>query len=67
MPKTKALKLRALTDLSLRQSANPREAAYQEWYEWKAGEEFEPPPHLDIERALARGIIGYVEEVSDDG
>lgn len=55
-------KLRAKTDLSLRQSADKRQDTYEQWHEWKAGETFEPPRHMDVKRALERGIV---EEVKD--
>ena len=48
------MKYRALTDLSLRKRPDP---TCEEWHEWKAGEVFTPPPHMDVKKALARGII----------
>ncbi len=53
MPK----KYKALVDMSLRQSADPKSPLYQEWIDWKAGEVFEPPPHMDLARCFERGII----------
>ena len=56
------MKLKAKTDLSLRQTDNKKSDRYEQWHEWKAGQEFEPPKHMDVKRALERGIV---EEVSD--
>ncbi len=53
MPK----KYKALVDMSLRQSPDPADPLYQEWIVWKAGEIFEPPPHMDLKRCFERGII----------
>lgn len=58
-PKT-TKKLRALTDLSLRQSADPKSPLYEEWHEWKAGTEFDPPAHMKVDLALARRIVEEV-------
>jgi hypothetical protein len=53
-------KLRALTDMSLRMSADPKSPLYEMWYEWPAGTTFEAPENLDIDRALERGIVEKV-------
>ncbi len=58
MPK----KLKALVDMSLRQSSDPADPLYQEWHNWRAGEVFEPPSHMDLKRCFERGIV---EEVTD--
>lgn len=54
-------KLKALTDLSLRKSADPKSPLYEEWFEWKAGETFTPPAHLKVELAIKRGIAEVVD------
>lgn len=62
------MKLRALTDLALRKSADPKDPAYEEWYDWPAGTVFEAPPNLEVDKALERGIAEMVEpkkKVSD--
>lgn len=59
---TKMTRLRALTDLSLRQSADPESPKYNLWHEWPEGSVFTPPAHMRVEKALERGIV---EEVSD--
>ena len=64
MPKAITRKYRALTDLSLRQSPDSKSPLYEQWFSWSAGTEFAPPPHMDVARALARGIM---EEVKDGG
>lgn len=51
------MKYRALTDLSLRARPSPD---CGEWLEWKAGEVFEPPPHMNVARCLERGIVEEV-------
>ena len=51
------MKYRALTDLSLRQSKNPKEPKYNQWHEWAAGTVFEPPKHMNVSLSLERGII----------
>jgi len=74
------MKYRALTDLSLRQSKNPKDPKFEQWHEWPKGTVFEPPKHMNVVKALERGIIepvdgpfpvteeepATVEEVSDD-
>ena len=55
-------KLRAKTALSLRQSSDKKQDSYDEWHEWKAGETFAPPAHMDVKRALERGIVEEVRE-----
>ena len=54
-------KLRALADLSLRQSSDPNDPKYELWHEWKAGEVFTPPAHMSVEKALARRIAEEVK------
>ena len=51
---------RALTDMSLRQSPDPKSPLWEEWFDWKAGEEFTPPAHMKVDLALERGIIEEV-------
>ena len=75
------MKYRALTDLSLRQSKNPKDPKYEQWHEWPKGTVFEPPKHMNVSLSLERGIIETVgggpfpvteeapdepEEVTDD-
>ena len=55
------MQYRALTDLSLRQSKNPKDPKYEQWHEWPAGTVFEPPKHMDIALSLERGIIEPVD------
>ena len=43
---------RALTDLSLRRSADRNDPAYEEWHDWPADATFEAPLHMDVEAAL---------------
>ena len=59
-----AKRYRALRDMSLRQSPDPKSPKHDEWHDWPAGTVFIPPVHMDIKKALARGIV---EEVKDDG
>ena len=59
-------KYRALTRLSLRRSPDPENPRYQEWHEWREGETFVPPAHMDVARALERGIVEEVTEVASD-
>ena len=47
-------KYRALTRLSLRKRPDPK---CEDWLVWQEGEVFEPPPHMNIEMALAKGKI----------
>lgn len=54
------MKYRALTNLSLRRSIDPGSDQYNEWHEWSQGTIFEPPPYMDVARALSRGIIEAV-------
>lgn len=56
MPAKKTTKLRALTRLRLRQSPDPESPKYGEWFVWEAGEEFTPPAHMKVDKAIARGI-----------
>ena len=57
-------KYKAVVDMSLRQSPDPKSPLYERWHDWKAGEVFTPPKHMDVKKALSRGIM---EEVSEDG
>ena len=50
-------KFKALTDLSLRQSPDPKSPLFNEWHEWKAGTVFEAPDHMNMEKCLERGIV----------
>ena len=50
------MKYRALVDMSLRKSPDPKAPEYEDWFDWPAGTVFEPPEHMNVERALARGI-----------
>lgn len=60
MPPKTSVKLKALTDLSLRQSPDPTSPLWEQWHEWKAGEIFSPPPHFRVDKALERGIVEEV-------
>ena len=51
------MKYRALTDLSLRQSKNPKDPKFGQWHEWPSGTVFEPPKHMNVSLSLERGII----------
>jgi len=55
------VRYRALTDLSLRRRPD---RTCNDWHEWPEGAVFTPPPHMNVERALERGII---EPVADGG
>lgn len=57
MSATKKTKLRALVDMSLRKRPDPK---CNEWFTWPAGAVFEPPAHLDVRRAVERGIAEEV-------
>jgi hypothetical protein len=63
------MKLRALTNMSIRKSSDPKDPEYAEWHDWKAGDVFEPPAHMDAARACERGIAERVgvrkREVTD--
>jgi uncharacterized protein YaiE (UPF0345 family) len=61
------MKLKALTDMSLRKSADPNDPAYEEWYDWKAGETFDAPSNLKVDLALKRGIVEVVGKKVSDG
>jgi len=52
---------RALTRMSLRKRPDP---TCENWHEWEVGEVFVPPKHMQVDLALARGIV---EEVTEDG
>ena len=56
MPK----KYKAIVDLSLRKAPDPAAPLYGDWHEWPAGTVFEPPKHMDVKRALERGIVEEV-------
>ena len=62
MPTTKTTKaaqrgqLRAITRLSLRKSPDKGSPLWDEWHQWEAGAVFTPPAHMDVARALERGI-----------
>jgi hypothetical protein len=59
MPK----KYRALTDLSLWKTAGKMPDPFddpKQWWTAKAGEEFTPPGHMNIKKALERGIVEEV-------
>ena len=51
------MRLRALTNMSLRQSPDPDSPLYEEWFDWPEGSEFDPPEHLNIDRGYQRGIM----------
>lgn len=53
--------LKALVDMSLRKSKDPKDPAYEEWHEWKKGDVFDPPAHMDARRAIERGIAEEVK------
>lgn len=61
------MRLRALVDMGLRKSPDLASPLYGEWWDWPANTVFEPPPHLDVARALARGIVRLVTEETKDG
>jgi len=61
MPKDDVKKLRALTAMGLRRSADPSHPQYAEWHEWKAGAVFVPPKNLDVNKALKRRIAEEVK------
>lgn len=48
--------LRAIVKLSLRKSPDRKSPLWGEWFEWEEGTVFTPPPHMNVARALARGI-----------
>lgn len=56
-------KYRALVDMSLRQSPDPQSPLFERWHDWSAGTVFTPPTHMNIKKALERGIM---VEASDD-
>ena len=62
-------KYRALYDLALRKSADPKSPLYEEWYEWPAGTVFDAPPNLNIAVGLAAGKFEPADAASevDDG
>jgi len=59
--KDRPARLKALSGLSLRQSPDPASPLYEQWYEWKVGDKFEPPPHLNIELGLASGKFEVID------
>ena len=56
------MKLRALADLSLRKSADPKRPEYEQWYDWPAGTVFDAPQNLNVKKAIERGIIEVVSD-----
>ena len=54
---------KALVDMSLRRAPDPASPLYEKWHDWKKGDVFEPPKHMNIKRAMERGIM---EEVKDE-
>jgi len=64
-PTNLAGQYRALTDLSLRQSPDKKSPKYEQWHEWPAGTVFEPPKHMNIPKALERGIIEPADGVRE--
>lgn len=56
---------RALVDLALRKSPDPKSPLYEEWHEWPAGSEFEAPEHLKIDLGLAAGKFVEVGSAGD--
>ena len=54
------MKLKAKVDMSLRKSADPKDPAYAEWHNWRAGDVFEAPSNLDVERTLERGLADVI-------
>ena len=56
------MKYRALCNLALRQSPDPKSPLYEQWFDWAEGTVFEPPKYMNMKRALERGIV---EEVTD--
>ena len=59
--------LRALTRLSLRKSPDKDSPLWGEWHEWEEGTVFTPPAHMDVARALARGIAEVPKPVVKSG
>lgn len=47
--------------LGLRKSPDKTSPLYEEWFDWPDGQVFTPPPHMNVERALERGIIVEVK------
>lgn len=43
--------------LGLRKSPDKESPLYEQWFSWQDGETFTPPPHMNIAKALERGII----------
>ena len=43
--------------LGLRQSPDPKSPLYEAWFTWQDGEVFTPPAHMNMAKALARGIV----------
>lgn len=46
--------------ISLRQSPDPKSPLYEMWFNWRDGEVFTPPPHMNVALAVQRGIIQEV-------
>lgn len=53
---------KALKRMSLRQNPDHDSPKHDLWHVWEAGTVFTPPAHLNIESALARGIMVEVKE-----
>mgnify|MGYP001582528768 CR=1 FL=1 len=63
MPTTKTKRYRALTNLSLWKVPDVRPDPFDDpaqWLDWKAGDVFTPPPHMNIARCLERGVVEEV-------
>ena len=58
----KTVKLQAVVELSLRKSPDKLSPLYDEWFNWPAGTVFEPPAHMKVDLALARGIAVEVTD-----
>ena len=56
------MKYRALVNLALRKSPDPKSPLYGQWYDWPAGTVFEPPAHLNIKVAVTSGKIEAVKD-----
>lgn len=59
--KPQAKRYRALVDLALRKSPERGTPGWDEFHEWPAGTVFTPPPHMNVQRALERGIVESVD------
>lgn len=61
------MKVRALTDLALRKSPDPKSPQWEEWYEWPKGVVFDAPAHLKVDLGVARGVMEIVTKGDADG